>query len=210
MKKIIEIYILCIATIATAIGGAYVLSILFSEFPKFKATLNSPFFSSVVTLVVGLIAYILYLKQKNDAKQDIAKLILQEIRFAENEIRRVNQKGNADYFLSRKLLPTNSWHKNIHVFISDLDQSQVDMISEFYTRAEYLDYLIKIISDRRTSGMPPQQITLINNPTGEPSQSSTQIQIDPAHALLNIVTTQEIEYIYNSAAVDTLRKIAKS
>lgn len=37
----------------------------------------------LITLVVGLSAIYLYLKQKVDSKRDIAKLILQEIRYAE-------------------------------------------------------------------------------------------------------------------------------
>ena len=207
MKRLIEIFTQIVAFIATLIGGIYFLNIIFTEFPKVWVAANSQFFTAILTLVVGFIAYFLYLKQKNDTKRDIAKLILQEIRFAENEIRRVKQRGNADYFLSRKLLPTNSWHKNIHIFISDLDQSQVDMISEFYSRAEFLDYLIKTISDKRATSN-PQQITLIN-PTGDPSQVQSSILIDPAHTLLNTVTTQEIEYIYSSTAVDVLTKISK-
>jgi len=47
------------------------------------------FFNSnigVVTLLVGLFAIYLYLKQKKDYKKNAAKLILQEVRYAEQKI----------------------------------------------------------------------------------------------------------------------------
>lgn len=61
----------------------------------------------VITLVVGFLAIYLYLKQKADAKRDIAKLILQEIRYAEQQIRN-SGRGSRGYSLSSRLLPTNS------------------------------------------------------------------------------------------------------
>jgi hypothetical protein len=61
----------------------------------------------LITLIVGLSAIYLYLKQKADSKRDIAKLILQEIRYAEQQIRN-SGRGVRGYSLSSRLLPTNS------------------------------------------------------------------------------------------------------
>lgn len=60
-----------------------------------------------ITLIVGLLAIYLYFKQKADRKRDTAKLILQEIRYAEQQIRN-SGRGNRGYSLSSRLLPTNS------------------------------------------------------------------------------------------------------
>ncbi len=60
-----------------------------------------------VTFAVGSLAIYLYLKQRADKKRDAARLILQEIRYVEQQIR--NSKANMGvYLLSTKLLPTNS------------------------------------------------------------------------------------------------------
>jgi hypothetical protein len=61
-----------------------------------------------VTFVVGFLAIYLYLKQRRDRKRDAASLILQEIRYAEQQIRNAKITNPPSYFLASKLLPTNS------------------------------------------------------------------------------------------------------
>jgi type II secretory pathway component PulF len=56
-----------------------------------------------VTFVVGFLAIYLYLKQRRDRKRDAARLILQEIRYAEQQIR--NFRIAQSYSLASKLLP---------------------------------------------------------------------------------------------------------
>ena len=85
--------------------------------------LESNFFTGVVTLVVGFFAIFVYYRQKNDQKRDAAKLVLQEIRYAEQTIR-IAKEHNYDYYLANKLLPTNSWHKNIHFFVHELKETE--------------------------------------------------------------------------------------
>ena len=93
-----------------------------------------------VTFVVGFLAIYIYVKQKKDRKRDAAKLILQEIRYAEQQIR--NFRIAQSYSLASKLLPTNSWNNNIHLFVKDLEETEIDMISAFYSKATYIDSLI--------------------------------------------------------------------
>ena len=45
-------------------------------------------------------------------------------------------------------MPTVSWHKNIHLFVNDLDEYEMDLISGFYTKCEYVDILIRKIADQ--------------------------------------------------------------
>lgn len=119
----------------------------------FITFLDSNFFIALITLFVGSLAISLYIKQKKDYKRDVAKLILQEIRYAEQQIRSSQVfSPNADnYPLSSKLLPTNSWYKNIHLFMGDFKQSQIDAISRFYAQVEYIDLVIEKISNYKTS-----------------------------------------------------------
>lgn len=115
--------------------------------------LNSNFFIAIVTLFVGGFAIGLYKKQKSDYKRDVALLILQEIRYAEQQVRSSQAfSPNAEnYPLSSKLLPTNSWYKNIHLFMGDFEQQQIDAISRFYAQLEYIDLVIERISNYKTS-----------------------------------------------------------
>lgn len=46
-------------------------------------------------------------------------------------------------------MPTNSWNNNIHLFVKELKETEIDLISKFYSNATYLDNLINKISDLR-------------------------------------------------------------
>lgn len=114
---------------------------------------NSNFFIAIITLLVGGFAIVLYKKQKIDYKRDVALLVLQEIRYAEQQVRSSHDfSTNAENFpLSVKLLPTNNWYKNIHLFMGDFEQTQIDAISRFYSQIEYIDLVIERISDYKIS-----------------------------------------------------------
>lgn len=106
-----------------------------------------------VTFFVGCFAIGLYIQQRRDYKRDIALLIRQEIRYAEQQIgnsRSFSPKGD-NYPLAIKILPTNSWYKNIHLFANDFEESQRDAISKFYAQVEYMDYIIQGISEYKMS-----------------------------------------------------------
>lgn len=104
-----------------------------------------------VTLIVGLFAIYLYLTQKKDTKRNAAKLILQEIRYAEQQIRNHRVNSDSNYYLADKLLPTNSWNKNVHYFIKEIEESEIDLISRFYSHSQYLDTLIEKISQIKSN-----------------------------------------------------------
>ena len=115
--------------------------------------LNSNLFVGLMTVVVGSLAIVLYSKQKRDYKRDVASLITQEIIYAEQQVgnaRAFSPKGD-NYPLAIKLLPTNSWYKNIHLFIDDFERTQIDAISRFYAQIEYMDVVIERISDFKLS-----------------------------------------------------------
>lgn len=194
--------------------------------------LNSGFFIALVTFGVGLFAIYLYKKQQKDNKRNAARLIIQEIRYAEQQIRNAKMltaSVETNYYMALKLLPTNSWHKNIHLFVEDLkEENQIDLISQFYSQAAYLDSVIKIISDEKNKTWNITKSIILSDSKGEmqvingqlfPSgyntidllneQSPINIQTKlQANKILSDVTNK-IEFVYNSPAVDKLRSITE-
>ena len=115
--------------------------------------LNSNFLITLTTFLVGTFAIGLYIKQRREYKRDTALLIRQEIRYAEQQIGSACSLSSEvnTYLLSVKLLPTNIWYKNMHLFINDFEQAQIDIISRFYSQVEYMDLVIEKISDYKVS-----------------------------------------------------------
>jgi len=193
---------------------------------------NSNFFIGLVTIIVGLSAYLLYLKQKIDNKRNAARIILQEIRRAEDIISDYKEHGR--YKFTKKIIATNSWAKNIHYFVGDLDVDELDKISNLYSTGEYLDSVISKISDvkfeenvksfeesiqRMIKTIPVTPNVTSPIPTessGGQAQSGRQpitmpIAITlpaPWKKLLDDIT-YKYEPIYHSAIVAKLKKIAQ-
>jgi len=196
---------------------------------KFIQSLNQ--FYGFITLVVGGVAVYLYLKQKRDHKRDAARLIVQEIRYAEEQIRS-SGRGGRGYALSSKLLPTNSWNDNIHLFTKDLKEIETDMISEFYSKATYIDSLITERSQQKinpkffantqpmtqplTSATAQPDLPIGSSPQQSTPQQTIQMtmtQIPTPGELMTmqilIEVSSSVEFLYNTPAVDKLRKISE-
>jgi hypothetical protein len=182
-----------------------------------------------VTFVVGFLAIYLYIKQKKDRKRDAARLIMQEIRYAEQQIRHAKTTEPSTYSLAIKLLPTNSWNENIHLFTKDLKETELDLISAFYSRATYIDFLIAERSKQKINP-PPAQFIPVNIPPsgsvtaqppllpggGGPQQVTPQPVVFQGPALGELFTIQliaqmssSVEFLYNTPAVEKLRKISE-
>lgn len=141
---------------------------------------NSTFFFAIITFFVGFIAIGLYLRQRQDVKRDAASLILQEIRYAENKLQNFNVSFGFNFH--DRIMPTSSWHKNINLFVNELDEYEMDIVSGFYTKCEYVDVLIRKIGDQEffpstihtasTQLMQPQQ----GNPNPTPAPTATPAQ----------------------------------
>ena len=182
-----------------------------------------------ITFLVGFIAIYLYIKQRIDKRRDAARLILQEIRYAEQQIRN-SGRGPRGYSLTSKLLPTNSWNDNIHLFIKDLKETQIDMISEFYSNATYIDYLITERSRQKIhpkfSIQPNQQSNqqqgsvtsqagasqeVLAQPTQQQIMQIIQIPTPDENITIQLLTgiSSSIEFLYNTPAVEKLRQISE-
>lgn len=167
------------------------------EFIEIINFFNSSFFTSFTTIIVGGFAIYLYLKQKTDHRRDAARLILQEIRYAEQQIRNFKEFG--EYRLSDKLLPTNNWNKNIHLFIKDLKETEIDLISKFYSKASYIDIVISKISDQKHE-------SVIDTSSKEPIFVS---KVWPVSQKILKDISLGVEFIYNTPAIDKLRAISE-
>ena len=140
---------------------------------------NSSFYFATITFFVGFIAIALYLRQRQDFKRDAASLILQEIRYAENRLRSFNVSFG--FHFHDRVMPTSSWHKNINLFVNDLEEYEIDLISGFYTRCEYVDILIRKIADQEffpstihSASQPLAQFpTAASSPTPQPTLNPT-------------------------------------
>lgn len=188
---------------------------------------NSNFFIALITLLVGSVAIFIYLKQRRDSKRDAARIILQEIRRAEDII--TDYKEHGQYKFTKKIIATNSWAKSIHYFVGDLVIDELDRVSNLYSTGEYLDSIISKISDvkfetnvriyeeniqRVTRAIAGETTAATEQMSGVGGQSSQQtmmpvsVQIPvPWKKLLDEITLK-YEPIYYSTIGDKLRKIA--
>ncbi len=153
------------------------------------------------TGLVGFLAVFIYYLGRKDSKKDAAKLILQEMRYADQKVR--NYRTYSSYNFAEKILPTNSWHKNINFFIRDLTESELDIISKFFSSASYLDEVIKSISDMKNKEWTQPSMPLVT-----PITMSTGVLSAPEKELIDAIS-KDIESIYNTPAADKLRRISE-
>lgn len=205
-KNLISFYILVIG-----IGS----SLVYFSYTRFYNLVNSNFFLAIVTLLVGGIAISLYLVQKRNRKRDTARTIIQEIRRAENIISDYKKTGS--YHFSKRIIAINSWTKNIYLFVGDLDNDEMDKISDLYSTSEYLDKLVGEISEITLKDEIERGKELLVQ-----LQQQALIQLQQQNQQANIVIPSilpvwkgrldtislKIEPIYHSSITDKLKKIA--
>lgn len=164
--------------------------------------------SWLITIIVGSFVFLIYRKGRNDSRRDAAKLILQEMRYADQKVR--NYRTYSSYNFTEKILPTNSWNKNINLFIRALTESELDLISKFFSSAAYLDDVIKAIANSRNN-------TWIGTDTPITISDGAQVAMgtgglsenEPAKKLIEAIS-KDIESVYNTPAADKLRKISEN
>jgi len=99
---------------------------------------------TVVTLIVGALAYIIYRIQKSDFKRDAANSLLLEIQSGENAISKVRDALSKDHLdVDVSIMPSESWSKNKHLFVRNFDKDEWESISDFYNKSSLLDQAIK-------------------------------------------------------------------
>lgn len=110
--------------------------------------LNSNLFTGLATIITGVVAILIYFHQKRDAKTQAARVLLTEIRIAEDRIDQIRDKIISNSTLDLPLVfPTNSWKKYSHTFISDFDQDELKLINSFYDYGEQIEEFAKRNND---------------------------------------------------------------
>lgn len=159
----------------------------------------------IMTFIVGLFAVLLYMRRRTDNVKDAAKLILQEIRYSDQKIR--NYRTYNSYNFTEKILPTNSWNKNINLFVRRLSESELDLISKFFSSAAYLDEVIESIAKIRNKDWIQADTPSVVE--GEQPAMGTGALADESTKKLIEAISKDIESIYNTPAADKLRTIAE-
>jgi hypothetical protein len=106
----------------------------------FSLLINSNAFVGLATMLTGAVAIAIYYRQKGDAKVNAARLLLMEIRAAEESIAQIQQKvathNTVDF---PRIFATKSWDTYAHLFVQDFDQDELKLLSTFYEYCELID-----------------------------------------------------------------------
>lgn len=103
-------------------------------------------FSGLATLLVGLYAFTLYKKQKDDLKKDAANILLLELQNAEKVLKlaqRSLEKTPPELPYDSIAMPTESWSKSKYLFVTDFDDNQWEAISNFYNACALFDESVR-------------------------------------------------------------------
>ncbi len=93
-------------------------------------------------LTIGGAIY-LYLRQKKESKQQIATLIINDIRNANIALKTVKDSFNSVRVIPDvTVLPENNWKKFSYLFSRDLDEDDVEKINNFFSNVERISYII--------------------------------------------------------------------
>lgn len=148
MKRAIEVITQSTVFLALIVGIIYFLGIIIDNYPSFWKVINSQLFVAMITLFAGAVAYILYLKQKSDEKIQIARVLLLEIRTAEERIGKIKEKvqeNNTNDLPS--VFPSRSWKQHSYLFVSDFDQDELKLIGSFYDYGELIEDFVRRNND---------------------------------------------------------------
>ena len=113
-----------------------------SEFFRF---FDSNLMQTIVTLIVGFVAFYIYLRQKRDEKSSAANSIFLEIQHIEACIPKVKTSvrrgtlNDIDFGIMRD----DSWSRHSHMFSNNFDKDEWEAITEFYQKARLLDRAIQ-------------------------------------------------------------------
>ena len=114
------------------------------DFGWLTAFLSSPTFVGVAIILIGLYIVNYYKNQYDSKRRRTARILLSEIRFAEQNIEEIAHRLinylQGDY---PSVLPHNSWNKYGKMFAEDFDQDELDMIKTFYATCEEIEEYIR-------------------------------------------------------------------
>lgn len=109
---------------------------------------NSNFFVALSTIVAAGWAFLVYNKSKTDNKMQAARVLLMEIRNAEERINQIKQKiADEQTNDLPSVLTQRNWKHYSHLFVSDFDQDELKLITNFFDYSEIIEDLCKRNND---------------------------------------------------------------
>lgn len=107
--------------------------------------LNTNFFSGLSTILTIGGAIYLFFRQKKEHKQEIAALLLNDIRNANNALQVVRDlfNGPGRNIPDITILPDNNWKKYSYLFSKDFDEDELDEINNYFINTERCSYLVQ-------------------------------------------------------------------
>ncbi len=142
-------------------------------------------FTGFVTLLTGSVAWLVYTSQKRDKKINAARIILSEIRTAEEAIDEIKSDLESVKKDFPSVLPINSWEKYAYLFVSDFDQDQISEVNNFYNNCSVIQDAIKrddsyfwLAADSTSQAALSKQIELIYESMKDPKKEDYSIDIE--------------------------------
>jgi hypothetical protein len=130
--------------------------------------------SAIATVLTGGVAIWIYFTQKKDSKKQAARVLLTEIRIAEERIDQIRDKiiNNSTMDLP-SVFTTDNWKKYAHLFISNFDQDELKLINSFYDYGQVIEDFAKrnnnyfwLVTEERAKVSVAQVATFISNSYG--------------------------------------------
>lgn len=103
--------------------------------------IQSSLISSAVTILVGLIALLVYKKGRNDAKKDAARTIVLELKNAHQHLLVAKDSIVKDGLIREDvfLLRSSQWEKHKYLFARDLTSDELGDLDLFYEKCRLYD-----------------------------------------------------------------------
>ena len=70
-------------------------------------------------------------------------MLVNEIRRAEDSIQQIKERNVVADLPHITVLEQNTWNQYSHLFTKDLDQDEINLINNFYSYADKINYVIK-------------------------------------------------------------------
>jgi hypothetical protein len=113
--------------------------------PFYQTSLFSALLTSLVTILVGFIALLVYQKRRNDTKKDAASTVVLEIKNAQQHLQTAKESIVKDNLIKEDVfvLPTAQWEKHKYLFARDLTSDELIEINLFYEKCRLYDEIVK-------------------------------------------------------------------
>lgn len=142
-----------------------------------SAFFNSNFFvalSTVFTIGGGIYLYFL---QKREQKQQIAILLINDIRNAQDAIQSVRDSlHNALSIPEIIVLPENNWKKYSYLFSKDLDPDNLHSVNRFFTAAERISYIVVQANNMFLTQISNRSAAMQNENVRKISEATTMVE----------------------------------